>query len=83
MGGGATGARHVVRRRNWHHLALLMPFAWQLGGAGLANAVALRPLGLPFQLVWQMAGVLVASLSIALVFWRDDRSSDDTGADGQ
>jgi hypothetical protein len=61
--------RHPAR---WHRLALLLPFLWQLGFAGMANDVQWQPLGLPFQMVWQMAGVLIASAAIAWVFRRDE-----------
>jgi len=56
----------------WHRLALLSPFVWQLGFAGIANNIVWRPFGLPFQMVWQMAGILVASAAIAWVFLRDE-----------
>ncbi|WP_420139791.1 DUF3311 domain-containing protein [Sphingomonas sp.] len=56
----------------WHRLALLLPFIWQLGLAGFANDVTWRPFGLPFQMVWQMMGVPVASAAIAWVFLRDE-----------
>jgi len=57
--------------RRWHRLVLLLPFLWQLGFAGIANQIVWRPLGLPFQMLWQMAGVLVASAAIAWVYRRD------------
>ena len=62
----------VVRRR--HLWLLCLPFAWQLGFAPLANEVAFKPLGLPFPLVWQMAGVLLSTLVFALVFELDRRA---------
>lgn len=62
----------VVRRR--HLWLLCLPFVWQLGLAPLANEVAFKPLGLPFPLVWQMAGVLFATLVFALVFELDRRA---------
>ncbi|WP_198351204.1 DUF3311 domain-containing protein [Flavisphingomonas formosensis] len=66
MNGEAPG-----ERRRWHRLALLLPFIWQLGFAGIVNDIAWRPFGMPFQMVWQMAGVLVASAAIAWVYRRD------------
>jgi hypothetical protein len=47
-------------------LLLLLPFMWQLGGALWANAVMVRPFGLPFPMVWQMAGIGFATLVLAL-----------------
>ncbi len=66
-------------RRPWHRLVLLIPFAWQLGLAGVANGIAWRPFGVTFQMAWQMAGVLVASAAIAFVFWRDEALARATG----
>ncbi|UAK22915.1 DUF3311 domain-containing protein [Sphingomonas nostoxanthinifaciens] len=60
-----------------HRLVLLLPFVWQLALAPVANGVTWRPLGLPFQMVWQMAGVLVASAAIAWVFGRDEAAGID------
>ena len=54
-----------------HHLLLLAPFVWQLALAPAANGVAWAPIGLPFPMLWQMAGILVASVAIALVYRRD------------
>jgi hypothetical protein len=57
-----------------HRLLLLVPFIWQVGCVPLVNEVALRPFGLPFPMVWQMAGVIVATLCIALVRRLDIRA---------
>ncbi|NKJ42415.1 MULTISPECIES: DUF3311 domain-containing protein [unclassified Novosphingobium] len=51
---------------------LLLPFVWQLGLAPWANGVSLRPLGLPFGMAWQMAGIVFATLVLALRY-RIDR----------
>lgn len=52
-------------------LLLLLPFVWQLGFASWANDVAWRPLGLPFGMVWQMAGIVFATAVLALRFALD------------
>jgi hypothetical protein len=57
-----------------HRLLLLIPFIWQIGCVPLVNDVALQPFGLPFPMVWQMAGVLVATACIALVRHLDIRA---------
>lgn len=49
------------------HHALLLPFVWQVALVPLVNDIAWRPLGLPFPLVWQLAGVVFASAVIAVV----------------
>ncbi len=66
-------------------LPLTLPFVWQVLLAPFANEVAWQPLGLPFQMVWQMVGVVLATLAIGCVFLMDDRaekrgSSHDDGA---
>jgi hypothetical protein len=53
------------------HLPLLLPFLWQVGGVPWANGVAWRPWHMPFLLLWELAGVVVASLAIALVYRLD------------
>ena len=54
--------------RRTHRWLLLIPFLWQVGGIPLVNDVAWRPLSLPFPMVWQMAGIVVTSIVIAIVF---------------
>lgn len=49
-------------------LLLLLPFVWQLGFASWANGIEWRPLGLPFGMVWQMAGIVFATAVLALRF---------------
>lgn len=55
----------VSRRHRW---LLLIPFLWQIGGIPLVNDVAWRPFSLPFPMVWQMAGIVVTSAIIAIIF---------------
>lgn len=62
-----------MRRSFLKVFLLASPFLWQVALAPFANAVRWAPLGLPFQLVWQMAGVLVASAAIGTVFLIDER----------
>ena len=57
--------------RRW---LLLLPFAWQVGGAPLVNDIALRPFSLPFPMAWQMAGIVFTTLVIALVYRLDRRA---------
>jgi hypothetical protein len=56
-------------------LLLLLPFGWQLGLAPWANGVAWRPLGLPFAMAWQMAGILFATGVLALRYALDGRGA--------
>ncbi|WBX84163.1 DUF3311 domain-containing protein [Sphingosinicella microcystinivorans] len=62
-----------VRRRRYYRLLLLLPFVWQVGLAYAVNDISARPLGLPFPMVWQMLGILVASGTIAIVYAIDKR----------
>jgi hypothetical protein len=57
-----------------HRWLLVLPFVWQVALIPLVNDVAWRPLGLPFPLVWQLAGVVFATLVIALVHRLDRRA---------
>ncbi len=64
----------VPRSHRAHRWLLLLPFVWQLALAPWANRVELRPFALPFPMVWQMAGVVVASAVIGLVLVLDRRA---------
>lgn len=66
------GIPRKPRRR--HHWLLLLPFAWQVGFTPWANGVQLRPFTLPFLMAWQMAGILLTTLTIATVFALDRRA---------
>jgi hypothetical protein len=57
-----------------HRWLLVLPFVWQIAFIPLVNDIAWRPLGLPFPLVWQLAGVVFATLIIALVHALDKRA---------
>ncbi len=54
-----------------HRWLLVLPFVWQAFLAPVVNDVAWRPLGMPFAMAWQMAGIVFASLVIAIVFRLD------------
>jgi hypothetical protein len=71
----------VFSRRTAHRWLLVLPFLWQVGLAPLVNDVALRPLSLPFPMFWQMAGVVLASAVIALVYVLDRRLAADPDAE--
>lgn len=57
--------------RQVHRWLLTLPFIWQAALAPVVNDVAYRPLGLAFPMVWQMAGIVLASVVIAAVFRLD------------
>jgi hypothetical protein len=64
-----------LTRNHRHRWLLLAPFAWQVGLAPLVNDVAARPFGLPFPMAWQMAGIVLTSVAIGLVYWLDQRGA--------
>lgn len=69
-----------MKRAAHHRWLLVIPFLWQIGAVKLVNDVSWRPFHLPFPMVWQMAGIIVASMVIALVFALDRRhGTDDEG----
>ena len=50
---------------------LAVPFVWQAGLAPVINGVSWAPLGLPFPMLWQLAGIVLTSVLIAIVFRLD------------
>jgi hypothetical protein len=60
--------------RKPHRLLLLLPFVWQVGLVPVVNDISFAPLNIPFPMLWQMAGILVTSAVIGLVFRLDKRA---------
>ncbi|WP_322061199.1 DUF3311 domain-containing protein [Paraburkholderia sp. J63] len=60
----------VPARRTYRWL-LTIPFIWQAGLAPAVNDIAWAPFGLPFPMLWQMAGIVLTSVLIAIVFHLD------------
>lgn len=54
-----------------HRWLLLIPFLWQIAAVPLVNDIAWRPLSLPFPMMWQLVGIVVTSIVIAIVFRLD------------
>lgn len=65
-----------------HRWLLLIPFLWQVGMVPFVNDVAWRPFSLPFPMIWQMAGIVVTSIVIAIVFKIDQRQEADAAEAG-
>ncbi|MDR3100149.1 MAG: DUF3311 domain-containing protein [Paraburkholderia sp.] len=61
----------AVPARRAYRWLLAIPFVWQAGLAPFVNGVAWSPLGLPFPMLWQMAGIALTSVLIAVVFHLD------------
>jgi uncharacterized protein DUF3311 len=68
---GAAATKPTPGRH--HRWLLVLPFVWQVLLIPVVNDVDLFPLGLPFPMVWQMAGVVFSSVVIAVVFRLDRR----------
>jgi len=66
-----NGSRPVSRAHRW---LLAIPFVWQVGFVPVVNDVALRPIGLPFPMVWQMLGIVLTTCVIGIVFALDRRA---------
>lgn len=57
-----------------HRWLLAFPFVWQACLAPAVNDISASPLGMPFPMFWQMAGIVLTSVVIAIVFWLDARA---------
>ena len=66
-----------------HRWLLLLPFVWQAGLAPFVNGVTMKPFHLPFAMVWQMAGIVFATLVIAGVRRLDARHDARYGSDAE
>ena len=75
MTGQGKGEGRGAPSRPWHYLLLLVPFVWQVVLLPWANEVQLAPFGIPFAMLWQMAGIVVATVAIGLTFRIDRRRS--------
>ena len=82
-----TGARRSLS----HRWLLVLPFGWQVGLVPVVNDVDIAPLSVPFPMLWQLLGIVVTSIVIAVVFRLDRRAGVDreeaeflarTGPDG-
>lgn len=71
-----SSATKSESRRHWHRLLLLVPFVWCIAAIPWANTIAYAFGHVPFLLVWMVAGVLVGSAAIAVVFVIDKRNGD-------
>lgn len=69
---------HPAAARRPHRWLLVIPFVWQAGLVPFVNDVAWRPFHLPFPMVWQMAGIMLTTLVIAVVFALDQRLDRDS-----
>ena len=79
MDGDVTEPERAQRPR-FYRLLLIIPFIWQIGLVPMANDIHIRVFSLPFPMVWQMAGILITSTIIAIVFQLDRRRDRRDGA---
>lgn len=68
-------------RRHLHRWLLVLPFVWQAALVPFVDDAPLRPLSLPFPMAWQMLGIVLTTLVIAVVYAIDRRVDPDAGGD--
>jgi len=66
-----------TRRSLSHRWLLVLPFVWQVALVPAVNEVGLAPLHIPFPMLWQLLGIVFATLVIGLVFRLDRRAGVD------
>lgn len=74
----ARSAPALARRRPYR-LLLVVPYLWSVAAIPLVNSVHATPGGIPLLLWWALAGVLVTSACLGVV-WRLDRTRETAGA---
>lgn len=62
-----------MNRTRKHWLLLLIPYLWSVLVIPLVNHIRFEPFGVPFLEVWMIAGVLVSSICIAIVYQIDKK----------
>jgi hypothetical protein len=67
-------ARSSQAPRLGHRWLLVFPFVWQAGLAPVVNDVSATPFGMPFPMFWQMAGIVLTSIVIGIVFRLDAKA---------
>jgi uncharacterized membrane protein len=67
-----TRSRAAAHR---HRLLLLVPYIWSVAAIPLVNRVHATPLGVPLLLWWALAGVVVTTVCLGIV-WRLDRAAE-------
>ena len=66
-----------TRRSLSHRWLLVLPFVWQVALVPVVNEVGLAPLHIPFPMLWQLLGIVFATMVIGLVFRLDRRAGVD------
>ena len=66
----------VPRRPRRHWWLLVLPFVWCIGAIPVVNQDVYLFGSVPLLLVWMVAGVLVGSAAIGIVFAIDSRNGD-------
>ena len=72
----APGGRAAPRRR-WYLLLLVIPYLWSVVAAARVGTVHALPGGVPLLLWWMLAGVVVTTFTLALVWRMDERRNAD------
>jgi hypothetical protein len=66
-----------ARRSTAHRWLLVLPFGWQVLAVPAVNDVPFAPLHIPFPMAWQMLGIVVTTVVVAVVFVLDRRAGVD------
>jgi uncharacterized membrane protein len=72
----------AAARRRRYRVLLIVPYLWSVAAIPLVNRVHATPLGIPLLLWWALAGVVVTTLSLAVV-WRLDQAREAVAAEGE
>ena len=67
-----TGKTGAARWRVW---LLAVAFVWQVAAVPWANDVHLTFTPLPFLMLWQMAGIVLTSVTLGVIYLLDRRSA--------
>lgn len=64
-------AQEYPIKRSSYLWLLILPFGWQVALIPFVNDIDLNILNIPFPMLWQMLGIVFASIIIAIVYRLD------------
>jgi hypothetical protein len=70
----AKDSNSALSPKRPHLLLLIVPFIWQVVLVPFVNDIDWAPLNIPFPMLWQMCGIVVTSIVIAIVFRFDKKA---------
>lgn len=57
----------------FHWFLLIIPYTWDVLLIPWVNTIRFQPLGMPFLFLWMLCGIIVTSLTIAIIHQIDKR----------